>query len=106
MHLKGWGQADLAREAKVDPATVSDFLSGARWPQLRTQGKLETALGLPLGEIASLGADAAPTPEVVPTSGHDEPYAADGGPPIRDATLDELLAEVARRARDNNPDAQ
>lgn len=31
----------LAREAKLDPSTVLDFLSGDRWPRSNSLGKIE-----------------------------------------------------------------
>lgn len=34
--------ARLAREAKLDPGTVNDFLNGQRWPRSTSLGKIET----------------------------------------------------------------
>jgi hypothetical protein len=44
-------------------------------------------------------------PETVGPAADPEPYAA-RGPLLEDASLDALLAEIARRARDNNPEAK
>lgn len=51
-----WNNTRLAREAGADIATISDFLSGARWPKSPTQGKVETALDWPPGTISSIAA--------------------------------------------------
>lgn len=47
----GRGEAWLAREASADPATISTFLSGERWPKITTQGRIEKAIGWPHGTI-------------------------------------------------------
>lgn len=49
-------RAGLARLAKVDPGTLSDFLEGARWPKAPTQGRIEYALGWEPGTIAAVAA--------------------------------------------------
>lgn len=48
----GWSQAELARKAGINSATVGDFLAGGRWPQRATRNKIESALGLPAGTLA------------------------------------------------------
>jgi hypothetical protein len=48
-------QTWLATTADVDPGTIGDFLAGARWPKLSTQGKIEKALGWPPGTIRQMG---------------------------------------------------
>lgn len=53
MGTKGWNRIDLAREAGVDGGTVTDFLDGNRWPQTATRAKIETALGLDIGDISA-----------------------------------------------------
>jgi len=55
-----WNNTRLAREAGADIATISDFLSGARWPKSPTQGKVESALGWPPGTIAGVAAGLEP----------------------------------------------
>lgn len=54
MAHRGWNIADLASGAKVDPGTISDFLSGERWPQIRTLGRVERALAWPAGAVARM----------------------------------------------------
>lgn len=51
---RGFNPTDLAREAKVDPDTVGDFLAGKRWPKISTQGKIERALHWPPGTIGHI----------------------------------------------------
>lgn len=51
---KGWGIGELATQADVDPGTVGDFLGARRWPQLKTRGALERALGWPAGSISRI----------------------------------------------------
>lgn len=41
----------LAREAKLDPGTVVDFLNGDRWPRAGSLGKIEKWLGWAPGTI-------------------------------------------------------
>jgi hypothetical protein len=45
----------LAEAAKADPGTIGDFLAGARWPKISTQGRIEKALGWPSGTIRQIG---------------------------------------------------
>lgn len=92
---KGWGVKELSDAAALDAGTVGDFLSGSRWPRMGTRGKIEIALGWPGGTIAAIAAG-----EIVGPPSEDDAYVArteDKGPPLRDATKDELLAEIARR---------
>lgn len=71
---RGWNIRDLASAADVDPATVTDFLAGKRWPRISTRGALERALGWPGGSIATVaGGGAAPDAN---SSAHEaSPYA-------------------------------
>jgi hypothetical protein len=55
----------LVDETGVDPSTVSDFINGARWPKLSTQGKIEAAVGWEPGTIRRIGNGA----EVPPFAG-------------------------------------
>lgn len=64
---KGWNVADLAREAKIDPGTIGDFLNGTRWPQLATRQKIDRALGWWPGSI-----DFYARGQVPPSSADDE----------------------------------
>lgn len=63
---KGWSRATLAREAGVDPATITDFLNGKRWPILATLGKIEAALSLTPGTLAALGEETIPAEPATP----------------------------------------
>lgn len=58
--------ADLARDAKVDPKTVRAFLNGERWPQRSQRAKMATVLGL---EADGLDEDVAPVSPFL----HDRP---------------------------------
>lgn len=53
---RSWNQIDLARAAELDPGTLYDFMSGRRWPQARTRGKIEDALGMEHGDLARIAA--------------------------------------------------
>lgn len=53
-------QAWLVDETGADPGTIGDFLGGARWPKLGTQGKIERALGWSAGTIRQIGNGADP----------------------------------------------
>lgn len=54
-HLE-WNNSQLVSVARVDAGTVGDFLNGKRWPKIGTQGKIEKALGWPLGTLRSIAA--------------------------------------------------
>lgn len=56
-----WNQADLAREAGIDPATIGDFLAGKRWPQTRSRALIEQALHLNPGTLHNIAHASAPT---------------------------------------------
>lgn len=51
-------RADVADRAGIDPGTLGDFLDGRRWPKAPTQGKIEDALELESGTIATVAAGA------------------------------------------------
>lgn len=51
-----WTNTELARRAEADIATISDFLSGERWPKSPTQGRIESALDWPAGTISAIAA--------------------------------------------------
>ena len=80
---RNWTQGDLAAQAGADPATVSDFLAGKRWPRPGTLGKLEEALGLTLGTLAALGEEQQGAP----------------GAPVAEITDADLAAEFTYRIR-------
>lgn len=53
-------QADLVREARVDPRTVRSLERGDRWPLDSSRVKIERALGWPAGTLDSLLAGGEP----------------------------------------------
>lgn len=44
----------LGRRAGVHAQTVQTFLNGQRWPALKTLGKLDAALGWPVGTLSAI----------------------------------------------------
>jgi hypothetical protein len=48
------GRGAFAKQAKIDPGTLGDFLDGIRWPHAKTRTKVEQALGWPAGRIEDL----------------------------------------------------
>lgn len=73
---RGWNITQLRDETGIDNGTLGDFLSGQRWPQLRTLGRIEKAVEWPPGTIATMLAGG-PSPTV--------------GAPADDAEHEELL---------------
>jgi transcriptional regulator with XRE-family HTH domain len=69
LNARGWTRTDLARHAGIDPDTAVTFLSGMRKPHIRTQARIEAALGWPPGTLEAIndGADP-PVPH-----GHKDP---------------------------------
>jgi hypothetical protein len=51
---RGINPTDVARQAKINPDTIGDFLAGTRWPKIGTQGKIERALNWPPGTISQI----------------------------------------------------
>lgn len=49
--IQGWTRGELARRARVDPATVGSLLNGQRRPQLVTIQRVAAALNLSLVEV-------------------------------------------------------
>ncbi len=88
MAQRGWNQSDLARESRVDPKTVSTFLSGSRWPARATLAKIDEALELTRGTLAGIGDESQPA---VP--------AQDSDALIAELDEEDLLAELAYRVR-------
>ena len=48
---RGWGQEQLAAQAKVSPRTISYLESGARRPRVLTLARLAKALDVPLSTL-------------------------------------------------------
>jgi hypothetical protein len=103
--------------------TLADIEKGRRNNyDASTIAFVESAYGWSVGDVEKVLAGGEPTPRAVQgvtvstgtasgsgsvtPAAEDEPYAADEAPDLRDVPLDTLLAEVARRARDNNPEAR
>lgn len=49
--LRGWTRAELARQAHVDPGTLSDMVRGRRKPTFGTVQAVCTVLGLGLRDV-------------------------------------------------------
>lgn len=60
---KGWTNAQLAKAAGTDPATIRDFLDGSRWPKPPTLAKLDEAFGWTPGTLAAIGEELLDAPE-------------------------------------------
>lgn len=54
MGARGWNIQQLIDESGLDRSTLGDFLEGKRWPQSRTLGAIERALGWQAGWIATV----------------------------------------------------
>lgn len=72
MGRRGWNIQQLIDESNLDRSTLGDFLEGKRWPQSRTLGAVEKALGWPAGSIADMIEGGPP-----PTVGGDNEDAAE-----------------------------
>lgn len=60
---QGLSVPGLALRAKIDPATVRDFLDGVRWPRSNTRQAIEDALGLGRGTFELVARGLADTNE-------------------------------------------
>lgn len=69
----GLTHASLAAEAKVDPATVSAFLNGQRWPRAVTLSRIERTLGWPMGSIERLNRGQTTLEEIVAAAPNADP---------------------------------
>lgn len=124
----------FATAAKVDPGTLYDYLGGKRKPSSKSRAKIEEALGWPVGSInamylgdpvpevpsgtasgttkwtGSATGVVGPASEPVGPGTQSDPAGAyisrrSTEPELADVPLDALLAEIARRARAGNPEA-
>lgn len=85
-----WNQSDLVRASGVDKNTISTFMTGkTRAPSRATLAKIEAALGLTPGTLAAIGED----PHAGPPAATDKTTT----PTLREATDEELLAELGYR---------
>jgi predicted DNA-binding transcriptional regulator AlpA len=91
MGRRGWNIQQLIDASGLDRSTLGDFLDGKRWPQSRTLGAVEKALGWPVSSIALMLEGGDP-----PVGGDPAPESA-AGPLLTEATDEELAAEVLRR---------
>lgn len=55
--LRGWTQRELARNAHVDPGTLSDLLAERRHPTFGTVQAICASLNLTLGEVIAFHTD-------------------------------------------------
>lgn len=55
--LRGWTQRELARNAQVDPGTLSDLLAERRHPTFGTVQAICASLNLTLGEVIAFHTD-------------------------------------------------
>ncbi|GAB2762744.1 hypothetical protein GCM10027273_45080 [Nocardioides pakistanensis] len=99
MAHRRWNNTQLARAAGTDIATVSDFLSGARWPKSPTRGKIESALSWPPGTISAI--EAGMPPPTVGGASEDEPEEDDDTLLYRrpEGLTDEEWEQVKRESR-------
>lgn len=77
MGRRGWNIQQLIDHSGLDRSTLGDFLDGRRWPQSRTLGAVEKALGWPVSSIALM------------LEGGDPPAVGVETPALRE--MDELL---------------
>ena len=64
LSLRGMSEATASpEESGIDTGTMGDFLVGKRWPRLETQGRIEQAIGWPVGSINAI-ARGGPVPAV------------------------------------------
>lgn len=103
---RGWDRARFGREAGVDPATLRDFLSGARWPRPATLTKYDRALGWEPGTLDRIarGAAEAPVSDLGHTAGvlldMDESAYADLDPSEREEAIAAAKLAFTRTARE------
>lgn len=106
----GLAQGDLGALGGPGVVTVGQIERGQNRPQGLTLARLDRALSWEPGSAAEILAGGSPTPIATGSVRPDEEGAATyltrrEGPDLSTATIDELLAEIARRARAANPDA-
>ncbi|MFT4227956.1 helix-turn-helix domain-containing protein [Micropruina sp.] len=100
VHLaeRGWNQSDLVEATGINKNTISDFLSGRTVnPSRRTLARIEGALGLTPGTLVDAGED--PEPATPGDRGRETPS-------LREATDEELLAELGYRIVQLRRDAE
>jgi transcriptional regulator with XRE-family HTH domain len=49
--IQGWNQAELAKAARVDKASISDYEQGIKAPSQRTLERILAAAGMPFSEL-------------------------------------------------------
>lgn len=107
----GLAQGDLGGRGGPGVVTVGQIERGQNRPQGLTLARLDRALEWEPGSAAEVLAGGQPTPASGASVRPDREGATTyltrrEGPDLSTATIDELLEEVARRARAANPDAQ
>lgn len=100
MSALGWNIADLVSASGRDRSTISDFLSGERWPQTATLGAISKALGWPDTAVAEILAGADPA-TAVGGEEHDDGFVAAPGPHrsggISDDEVLQMLDDMQQR---------
>lgn len=87
---------DLARRAEVHEQTVQAFLNGRRWPSLKTLGKLDAALGWPVGTLSAIAEEVEADPGADTVSAH-----SDTGDALLIARPDGLSDDEWHRIKDD-----
>jgi transcriptional regulator with XRE-family HTH domain len=93
MSARGWNIADLVTASGRDRSTISDFLSGERWPQSATLGTITKALGWPDTAVAEILAGADPA-AAVGANTQDDGFVAAPGPHQSGGISDDEVLQV------------
>lgn len=93
--------ADIDDEGPLDRKTIQTFLEGTRWPQQRTLGRIEKALGCPPGEFARVFEDQDWTVSDVGGLTEDADYVAAPGERVEPGTHDDQVLTELRAMRED-----
>lgn len=96
MDERGWSRAELARQAKINRAYVTDYLNSGVVPSVGTRQKLASALGVSVEEV-NRAADASPTHGVFELS-----PAREADAQTLDRSQSELIYEIIRHLAEGN----
>lgn len=110
--VKGWNQADLAKAARVDRASISDYERGVRAPSRKTLERILDAAGIPYAKLdqvmpllRALRIMAQATPMALPGQPHPGPLSR-AAAELALAELTEVSLELealAQAARNETP---
>jgi hypothetical protein len=101
MAARGWNVQDLMTASRLDRKTITTFLEGERWPQTKTLGAIEKAVGWWPGSISAMLAGHSAPP--VGGATQDADYVAAPGERVEPgAHDDEVLAELRAMREDIN----